>query len=148
MNNYFRPEWTCGKFHKKAQVAVMYNLIEGICYFFESYTACVISEILLIPKNGSLTSNYISSKTGISEDSIIEFANELIEMGLLTLELPSKSDINDYRKKVGNLKKTQTFEIEKTVQEKLPYEITGAEQAYSEALEQFGVITSVMFERI
>ena len=32
---HYRPEWTCGRFNKEKQVALMYNLIEGMSYFFK-----------------------------------------------------------------------------------------------------------------
>ena len=45
---YYRPQWTCGRYDKHANVALYYNLIEGISYFFEDYSALVIGTILSI----------------------------------------------------------------------------------------------------
>lgn len=36
---YYRPEWTCGRYHEVAKVALCYNLIEGMSYFFEGDSA-------------------------------------------------------------------------------------------------------------
>ena len=41
-NIYYRPIWTCGRYNEKAQAAIYYNLIAGMSYFFESYSAMVI----------------------------------------------------------------------------------------------------------
>lgn len=54
-NTYYRPVWTCGRYNEKAQAAIYYNLIAGMSYFFESYSAMVIGEILTIPRNGEFS---------------------------------------------------------------------------------------------
>jgi hypothetical protein len=43
---YYRPEWTCSKYNAVARVAIIYNLIEGMCYFLEEYSAAAVGEIL------------------------------------------------------------------------------------------------------
>jgi hypothetical protein len=53
-NIYFRPIWTCGRYNENAQAAILYNLIAGMSYFFESYSAMVIGEILSAPRNGEM----------------------------------------------------------------------------------------------
>lgn len=140
---YYRPEWTCGRFNKDKQVALMYNLIEGVSYFFESFSANVIGEVLSVKRNDQVDISSVCKQTGIAEESITPFFKELMNLGLLTAEVPSKEKIAEYRKKVGEYKRNQEMTVEKTVQEKLPYEISSAEMAYSEAT---GQVTSVMFE--
>ena len=51
---YYRPEWTCGRYNEEKKVAIYYNLIEGISYFFEDYSAMVIGAILTIEKTKKL----------------------------------------------------------------------------------------------
>ena len=51
---YYRPEWTCGRYNPQSQVALMYNLIEGKSFFFESHSAAVIAEILSTHRNDIL----------------------------------------------------------------------------------------------
>ena len=53
-NIYFRPIWTCGRYNENAQAAILYNLIAGMSYFFECYSAMVIGEILSAPRNGEM----------------------------------------------------------------------------------------------
>ena len=65
-NTYYRPLWTCGRYNSKAQVALMYNLIEGKSFFFESYSANVIAEILSTKRNEVIDINAISAKTVIA----------------------------------------------------------------------------------
>ena len=141
--NYFRPEWVCGRYNKIKEVALIYNLIEGMSYFFESFSANVVGEILLVKRNCQINIYIVSRQTGIAEESIIAFFDELINLGLLTNKIPLKENIIEYRRKVSKYKRSQEMTVEKTVQEKLPYEISSAEMAYQEAT---GQVTSVMFE--
>jgi hypothetical protein len=52
-NTYYCPEWTCGRYSATARVALIYNLIEGMCYFLEDYSAAVIGEGLLTKRNSN-----------------------------------------------------------------------------------------------
>ena len=63
---YYRPQWTCGRYDKHANVALYYNLIEGISYFFEDYSALVIGTILSIGRNTSITVEELSKQTDIA----------------------------------------------------------------------------------
>ena len=65
MKLYYRPEWTCGRYNAKGDVALMYNLIEGKSFFFESYSARVIREILAVGRNGVLNLGSISNNTDV-----------------------------------------------------------------------------------
>lgn len=46
-NLRYRPIWTCGRYNEKARVAIFYNLIAGMSYYFEDYSAEVIDEALV-----------------------------------------------------------------------------------------------------
>ena len=46
---YYRPEWTCGRYNKEFKVAIYYNLIEGMSYFFENDSAEIVGRVLSIP---------------------------------------------------------------------------------------------------
>ena len=86
----FRPEWTCGRCNEKKQVAIMYNLIVGASFFFDSFSAIVIGEILKANRNEDINVIAISSKTGISIDSLCQFYIVLFQNGLLTTTCPTK----------------------------------------------------------
>jgi len=141
-NVYYRPEWTCGRYDEKKRAAIYYNLIEGYSYFFEDYSATVVGTILSIDKNNRIDVGAISEKTGISLECLIPFFQELTDLGLVTSILPTRELISSYRERVRQSNVQQRF-LDKEVEEKLPYEISGAEQLYSEKV---GGITSVMFE--
>ena len=70
---YYRPEWTCGRYNDNAKVALMYNLIEGKSFFFESYSAMVIGEILSVHKNSDVSIADISGKLDIATESLSPF---------------------------------------------------------------------------
>lgn len=140
---YYRPVWTCGRYNDKAQVAIFYNLIAGMSYFFESYSAMVIGEILSFPRNGEFYLETIASKLNIAMDSLYPFFQQLEQMGIVSSVLPTEEIIADYRKRVSEYNCLQEQTIERTTQEKLPYAISNAEQLYTEKV---GGITSVMFE--
>ena len=146
----YRPEWTCGRFNKEKQVAIMYNLIEGMSYFFESYSAAVIGEVLAVEKNGQVDISRTAKSTGIAEESIGEFFDELQKLGLLVNKIPDKQQIIEYRKRIGRANKEKSIKIEKpkqenekTKQDKLFNEISGAEHAY---IDRVGGVMGVMFE--
>lgn len=139
---YYRPEWTCGRYNKEKQVAIYYNLIEGVSFFFEDYSAMVIGAVLSIKKNETIVLSDLSDKTGIAIESLAPFLHELSNLGIVTSEYPSKEFIADYRKVVREKNLQQKF-TQKDVKDKLPYEITMAEQLYADKV---GGITNVMFE--
>lgn len=140
---YYRPIWTCGRYNAKAQVAIYYNLIAGMSYFFESYSAMVIGEILSVPRNGKLDLDAIATKLNIAMESIAPFFQQLEQMGIVSSVLPTEEIIADYRKRVSEYNCQQEQKVERTTQEKLPYAISNAERLYTEKV---GGITSVMLE--
>lgn len=142
-NIYYRPVWTCGRYSEKAQAAIYYNLIAGMSYFFESYSAMVIGEVLAVPRNGKMELDTIAKKLNIAMDSLAPFFQQLEQMGIVSSVLPTDEIIADYRKRVSEYNCQQEQIIERTTQEKLPYAISNAEQMYTEKV---GGITSVMFE--
>ena len=142
-NNFYRPVWTCGRYNEKAKAAIYYNLIAGMSYFFESYSAMVIGEVLAVPRNGMMKLEEIALKLNIAMESLEPFFKQLEEMGIVSSVLPTDDMIKDYRYRISEHNKHQSQTVEKTTQEKLPYAISNAEQLYTEKV---GGITSVMFE--
>lgn len=140
---YYRPVWTCGRYNEKAQAAIYYNLMAGMSYFFESYSAMVIGEILSVPRNGKMGLDAIAKKLNIAMESLTPFFEELEEMGIVSSVMPTDDIIADYRKRISEYNCHQEQTVERTTQEKLPYSISNAEQLYTEKV---GGITSVMFE--
>ena len=140
---YYRPIWTCGRYNAKAQVAIYYNLIAGMSYYFESYSAMVIGEILAVPRNGKLDLDAIAAKLNIAMESIAPFFQQLEHMGIVSSVYPTDEIIADYRKRVSEYNCQQELTVERTTQEKLPYAISNAEMMYTDKV---GGITSVMLE--
>lgn len=106
---YYRPEWTCGRYNAKAQVALMYNLIEGKSFFFESHSANVIAEVLAAGRNGGLDIEQISKNTDVPVESIVEFIEDvLVNVGLVTPKVFSKDEIRSMRRKWSGLNKAES----------------------------------------
>lgn len=145
-STYYRPEWTCGRFNENKKAAIMYNLITGFSYYFDEYSAVVIGEILKVEKNECFNIFDIESTTGISKDSLSPFFVTLIQCGLLTDAKPTTDGIKKYRKAVLKTKKNNQSWVDKSTKEKLPMEISNAEQAYFNAVEDGKTICSCMFE--
>ena len=151
MKRYFRPAWTCGRYSDrnvslgKKHVALMYNLIEGVSNFFEDYSADVIKHVLSAGRNGEVRVDEVASVTGIDPESIDDFFQLLVDNGLLSTHLFTRAQEMKYRKAVreNNIRKRKTPQ---TAKEKLPMETSSAEQSYFEAIEDEGVVASVMFE--
>lgn len=140
---YYRPEWTCGRYNGAKKVAIYYNLLAGMSYFFESYSAMVVGEILAVSKNCTFNAEAIARKLNISMESLVPFLAQLEQMGIVSSVFPSKAVIADYRKRVSAYNRRQTQRTELAPKEKLPYAMSNAEQLYTDKV---GGITSVMFE--
>ena len=100
---YYRPEWTCGRYNDNAEVALMYNLIEGKSYFFESYSAMVIGEILSVHKNSEVSIADISGKLDIATESLSPFFEQLEQLGLVSSILPTKDNQSIYNQLLLNI---------------------------------------------
>lgn len=143
LDKAYRPVWTCGRYDNKHDVAIYYNLIEGMSYFFEDYSAMVIGEILSVPRNGEFSIEAIAEKLDIAKESLKLFFEQLEQLGIISSVLPTNDIIADYRKRVSEFNCKQEQTVVQTTQEKLPYAMSNAEQLYTEKV---GGITSVMFE--
>ena len=140
---YYRPVWTCGRYNEKAQAAICYNLIAGMSYYLESYSAMVIGEILSVPRNGTINIQDVSQKLDIAKESLEPFFEQLEQMGIVSSVLPTEEIIADYRRRASEYNCQLEQTAGRTTQEKLPYAISNAEQLYTEKV---GGITSAMLE--
>lgn len=140
---FYRPEWTCGRFNQKANVALFYNLIDGMAYFFEGYSAQVIGSLLSLDRNEGVELQLLSDRTGISENCLLSFLNTLMDIGLLTSKCPTKDDIRQYRLSKTNKKRNENPKISDNSRDDYPVEMNDAELAYKEKVD--GVV-SVMLE--
>lgn len=143
MDIYYRPEWTCGRYDENHKVAIFYNLIEGMSYFFEDDSAAVVGAILSARRNGSILLEELSQKAGILPESLEPFLQELTRLGLLSRCIPTAESIREYRTQVSRFRCLHTQNTVKTTQEKLPMAVSSAEMDY---MDKAGGITSVMFE--
>lgn len=99
---YYRPEWTCGRYNKEANVAIYYNLIEGISYFFEDDSAEIVGRLLDTPRNTCLSVQMLSEETDTAMESLIPFLEELTKYGLLTSAEITQESIKNYRQIVSH----------------------------------------------
>lgn len=146
VSQFFRPEWTIGRYNAEKHVALMYNLIAGFSYFFENQSADVIGEILKVGRNGKVNIHKVATDTGIHEESIQSFFNLLIQHGLLVNSIPTKDGIKEYRKQLAAIRLSQPSWVDKGTEEKLPMETSNAEQLYFDAIDNGKTICSCMFE--
>ena len=150
MKEIFRPTWNCGRYHntESNSYALLYNLIEGMAYFFEDESADIIGAILTYPKNTVINIEHLVKATNsqYTIEEIWEFCDELINVGLITEGLLSEKSIKENRKIVGDFRKKRAIEVQKTVQERLPFIQDDAEDSYMDSLEKVHVPFVVMFE--
>ncbi len=141
---FFRPLWTCGRYNAKADTAIMYNLIEGQSYFFESHSARVINEILSVARYDELHVETISAHTGIAVESILDFMQTLVEAGLVCTKRMTAEERRDFQRKQGKIA------IEQVAQRKFTstgqVDFSTAEEAYANSLDVNTCIPSVMLE--
>lgn len=145
--HYYRPEWTCGRYNPKHNVAIIYNLLKGQSFFFESHSARVIGEMLKTPRNGEICPEKVADHTGIHIESIREFINLLQEVNLIVTMLPTSKEMITIRQMQGEwIKAMESNRSDINKKETLPYDMTTAEQAYNAAVADEYTITSVMLE--
>ena len=140
---YYRPEWTAGRFNQPKSAAIFFNLIEGMSYFFEDASAEIIGGIIAAGRNGEIRVSSLVEQSGIAEDELRPFLEELLRLGLLTESIPTPEGIAAYRKSLAQWKRENPPLLDKSTREKLPMDFSNAEMAYTE---RCGGVTSVMFE--
>lgn len=143
LDKLYRPEWTCGRYDEIQRIAIYYNLIEGMAYFFEEDSAYVIGVILNVEKNGLVDVQSISEKTDISIEDLAAFFKLLMNYGLLVSVIPEETVILDYRNNVRLLKQKHVKQAATEFQDQSVINTTNAERLYMERVDG---ITSVMLE--
>ena len=143
---FYRPEWTCGRYNAEKHVAIMYNLLAGFSFLFEQQSADVVGQILNAGRNGSVDITDLARHTGIAEESILKFADVLVQQGLLTDHIYTRDEIAHYRHALANDRHNQPAWVDKSTTEKLPMDTSNAEQAYFDAVNDGKTVCSVMFE--
>ena len=99
-STFYRPKWTCGRYNSKKNIALIYNLIEGVSYYFEDYSALIIKEILLAKRNQPINLENITNNLPFDKEEILEFMEELTSYGLVTKVFPSEKFIEEYRSQI------------------------------------------------
>ena len=143
MSVFYRPEWTCGRYNSENRVAIFYNLIEGLSYFFEEDSAEIIGAILSYKYNERIDLNSISASTNTNIDDLRDFLKELTNCNLLTSTATTKEGISLYRKNLSNWKRSNPIVRNVKLEEKLPFEVSTSEMEY---VDRVGGITMAMFE--
>ena len=121
----------------------MYNLLDGESFFFESYSALVVSYILAVRKKEEINIEHISHETQIAQESLIDFMDSLIETGLVSNKMYSKEEVKIFRQKQSQLLKS---EVQAKREELLSPDYINAEDSYAESLNKDKCIPTVMFE--
>ena len=142
-NIVYRPIWTTGRYNEEHRVAIYYNLLEGMSYFFEKESAKVIEAILNIGRNKCVSIDDIVQFTGIEVTMLQPFLEELAQLNLITFSPITKEGIENYRTSLSEWKKDNFSFNDRVVKDKLPFETTSAEMAYADKAKD---IFGVMFE--
>ena len=144
MGIYYRPKWTCGRYNASKRVALMYNLLEGMCYFFEEMSAEIVNIILNAPKDSEINVAPIINRIPLDTSEITIFLDHLQSIGLLTSNIPTNEDVRNYRKQILTLNHQQENVIQR-IDTTSPMELDDAEMAYAEAIGG-NIVANVMFE--
>lgn len=142
---FYRPLWTCGRYHKLSRNALMYNLLNGMVFLFQEETADLIGEVLKTQKGTELDLANISRSTGFSYEDIYAFFNEeLLNAGLILNKKITDDELISIRKKnFENKKKNFTEERELNVK---PYVYDDAQDDYRKILQENNIPFNVIFE--
>lgn len=148
-NTYYRPRWTCGRYNAEKHVAIMYNLLSGYSFFFESYSADVIGQILKVRRDEIIKLESIAEGTNISIESIATFFRDtLFNKGLVIDHLYSDEELTIYRYnisqfKISNRSKHKLSDVKMDDSKMLT---SDAEMSYYEVVASPRTITSAMLE--
>lgn len=93
----YRPEWTCGRYNAKSDCSIMYNLIDGLSYYFEDYSAKIIDLVLRRPRWAAIDLSDIITTFGISTTSLIPFLLALLQNQLLSTRIYGADEVERYR---------------------------------------------------
>ena len=146
MNNdiYYRPPWTCGKYNAEKHMAIMFNLLSRMNYFFEAESADVVGMVLAAGRGGRISLNEISDKLLIGTASLEPFFEQLSSLRLLADKEITDKDIAEYRKECMGLPAPPA---KKAHTEKMKEEgVMSASQAYAEAVCTDGQVFDALFE--
>ena len=136
--NYYRPEWTCGRYNPKHHVALMYNLIEGVSFFFEAESALIVGIILSHSRNDKIDIEKILSQCNIESSIIFEFLEELYCAGLLSKQLPTPQIIENYRIAFMSNSVNDSAESDKSEH------VSEAEDDYNNAIKEDSLYSAVI----
>ncbi|MBQ9253296.1 MAG: hypothetical protein IJ180_11440 [Bacteroidales bacterium] len=107
-NIFYRPPWTCGKYNSEKNVAIVFNLLSKMNYFYENESAEVINCILSVGRYGKVSVKEVSVKCNIDEESIYNFFNDLCSTGLLADSEITDEIVADYRNVCKNTSQNTT----------------------------------------
>ncbi len=141
---FFRPPWTCGKYNAEKHVAIMFNLLSRMNYFYENESAEVIGYVLATSPGGKVDVEETSLKCNIAPSSILKFFNELCSMGILSDKVITKEIIARYRNECKG--KVTPPTIGARANELSEEGVQSAYQAYTNAVNDRVIISDVMFE--
>ena len=141
---YYRPPWTCGKYNADKHVAIVFNLLSRMSYFFEEESADVIGLVLAASRGGKVSVSKVSDKLLIATSSIELFFSQLCSLHLLAQNEINTEEIDEYRKEcIGMVAPPAS----KAYTERLKEEgVMSASQAYAEIVCKQGQIYDVTFE--
>ena len=140
----YRPEWTCGRYNAKQKAAIMYNLIEGMSFYFEDDSSDVIGALLSVPRNKPFAFIDIESNTGLPIDSLLPFFDELVSVGLITTKATTQGILDSYRSRVFNDRINQRQVLNSEMTDSLSQNISSS--AEMDYMEKTGGVFSVMIE--
>lgn len=140
----YRPEWTCGRYNDRQKAAIMFNLIEGMSYYFEEESSVVIGVLLREPRNNPFSLVDIESSTRLSANILIPFLEELLFAGLVAKEKPTKAFLTHYRSLIFNDRVNQRHVAFFEKADSLSQDNTSSAEYFY--IEKVGGVFSVMIE--
>lgn len=142
----YRPIWTTGRYNAENRVAIYYNLLEGMSYFFEEESADVIGRLLEIPRNEKLDFEEFITRSGLEKEILDPFLEELAKLNLITFHPITAEGILNYRTALSEWKRDNFSFNDRSTKEKLPFETTSAEMAYSSKVKGvFGIMLEMTY---
>lgn len=131
---FYRPVWTCGKYNAEKNTAIMYNLLEGNSSFFEEEAAIFVGKLLNYKRDTAINLLPVSEEIGVDINSLVDFAEQLVEMGLLSKKQMRQKEIDNYRKSVVE-RQIEVGMLNNNLEE---YSLNGAEEDYSVSINGWG----------
>jgi len=141
--DYILPPWLAGRYNEKGHCAILYNNLDGNCFFFDEDSADVIGTLLDYDRGEEIDINIFIERNNIDETSIIEFFEELALKNLLINKYTQKPNVKE---NTANILSDRDANKSDSYKKNNPFYFDNVEDDYRIIIEEQSIPMSIMLE--